>query len=105
MGLEDEVRCIEESYAGGRQNPIIETDDRGCDTVGVFISSHDAVDVVDSARLEWSSYLIRHTEEQNAAPLVWRSQNKQRSPREKSVSRNSTNDTRVNKGGRKGVSG
>ena len=55
MGLEDEVRCIEESYAGGRQNPIIETDDRGCDTVGVYISSHDAVDVVDSARVKRSS--------------------------------------------------
>jgi hypothetical protein len=90
MGLGGgEVRCAEKSYAGGRQKPNIETDnDRGCDTVAVFASSHDVIDVVDSAGVEWSSCLIRHAGEQNAAPLVWRSQNKQKSPREKSILQN-----------------
>jgi len=53
MGLDGEVRCIEKSYAGGRQKPNIESDnDRGCDTASVFLSSQDAVDVVDLAGVE-----------------------------------------------------
>jgi len=86
MDLRGEVRCLEKSYAGGRQKPTIGNDnDDWCLIAWASVSSLDAIDVVDAAGVGWSSCLIRHMEEQNAEPPVSRSQNKQKSPREKSM--------------------
>lgn len=48
-------------------------------------SEDEAVDVVDPARVKWSSCVRRQAEEQKEVPLVWRSQDKQKSPRRKSM--------------------
>lgn len=52
-----------------------------CTTVDVFVPLLEDVDVADLARMKWSSCLRRHAEEQNAVPFVWRSQDRQKSPR------------------------
>jgi hypothetical protein len=52
----------------------------------VILVSQGEEEGVDDAKVYWSSCVRRHAEEQKFVLLVWRSQDKQKSPRRKSMS-------------------